>query len=75
MGLLDKVAGGKRKETRPKGIVCPYCGAKQDSERWSFSDKKSFARWLKRARCVKCGTEYWIVGSYEKAVNSKKIGM
>ena len=75
MGILGKVFGGKKKETQKKGTVCPYCGANQDSEHWCFSDKKNIRSWLKRARCIKCGEEYWIVGSYEKAVGSKKMGI
>lgn len=75
MGILGKVFGGKKKETQKKGIVCPYCGANQDSEQWCFSDKKNIRSWLKRACCIKCGEEYWIVGSYEKAVGSKKMGI
>ena len=75
MGILGKVFGGKKKETQKKGIVCPYCGANQNSESWSFSNKKNISNWLERDRCIKCGEEYWIVGSYEKAVGSKKMGI
>ena len=75
MGIFGKVFGGKKKETEKKDITCPYCGADQNSENWYFSDKKKFRSWLQRARCIKCGTEYWIIGNYEKAVGSKKIGM
>jgi DNA-directed RNA polymerase subunit RPC12/RpoP len=75
VGILGKFFGGKKKETEKKGIVCPYCGADQNSENWYFSDKKNISRWLRRARCIKCGADYWIVGNYEKPVGSQKIGM
>jgi len=75
VGILGKVFGGKKRETAKKGIVCPYCGANQNSERWGFPNNKNIRNWLKRARCIKCGEEYWIIGCYEKAVGSKKMGI
>jgi len=75
MGIFDNVLGKKKKEMQKGGIVCPYCAATQNSDTWSFSDKKNFKNWLVRARCIKCGIEYWIVGSYDKAYSSRRIGM
>jgi len=40
MGIFDNVLGKKKKETQKGGIACSYCGATQNSDMWSFSDKR-----------------------------------
>ena len=73
MGIFDIFT---KKKAPKDGIKCPYCGAYQDgSDNWVFSDKKKFQNWLVRDDCIKCHQDYWIIGSYEKATGSKRMGV